>query len=141
VPWAFSRRTTEGMPMAKVHQLAGHPVPVQSTWAERWEGSDRGLICSWLRGVEKALEIPVLREMALRGELPPLAWKGGSDKALKAAKRIGSLHYLAAWQGLRGDDLNIDTDVAFSLTCTRFQTVVTFTDDIQALALAPSEEA
>lgn len=127
--------------MKRVHQPIGEPVPVQGTWAERWEGPDRGLICSWVRGIEKARETPTLREMALRGELPPLAWKGGSDKALKAAKRIGSFHYLAMWQGLRGDDLDIDTDAAFSLTCTRFQTVVTFTDDLQALVLASPEEA
>ena len=68
------------------------------------------------------------------------SWKGGSDKALKSGKRIGSLNYLATWQGLRGDDLDIDPDAAPALTCTRFQTKVTFTGDVQALALAPSEE-
>ena len=62
------------------------------------------------RGVDKARETPLLSEQALRGELPPLAWKGGADKPIKAGKRVGSLHYLATWQGLRGEPLDIDTE-------------------------------
>lgn len=127
--------------MTRIVQAIAAPLPVQVTWSERWEGSDRGLICSWLRGIEKAGQLPELRDAALRGELPSLAWKGGSNKALKAPKRIGSLQYLAMWQGLRGDDLDIDPEVTVSLICSRFSTLVTFTGDIQALALAPVEES
>lgn len=130
----------ERLPMTRIFRPVGEPLPAQVTWDERWEGEDQGLICCWVRGIEKAKEAPTLRDAALKGGLPPLAWKGGSDKALKAGKRVGSLHYLATWQGLRGENLDIDTDVAVSLTCTRFQTKVTFTSDVQALALAPAEE-
>ena len=127
--------------MTKVAQAVGNPRSTQITWDDRWEGPDRGLICSWVRGIEKARETPTLREQALRGELPPLAWKGGGNQAIKAGKRVGSVHYLAMWQGLRGDALDIDTDAPVSLTCTRFQTLVTFTGDVQTLALAPGEES
>lgn len=127
--------------MTKVAHPVDASLPAQLTWDERWEGPDRGLLCSWARGIEKARETPLLREQALRGELPSLAWKGGRNQAIKAGKRVGSLHYLAMWQGLRGDALNIDTEATVSLTCTRFQAMVTFTADEQALALAPGEES
>lgn len=126
--------------MTRIFHAVSAPLPPQETWAERWEGRDRGLICSWARNLVKAKESPALHALALKGEFPPLAWKGGSEKPLKAGKRIGSLHYLATWQGLRGEDLDIDTDAVISLTCTRFQTQVTFTNDAQALAMAPSDE-
>lgn len=106
---------------------------LSNRWEKRWQSFDNGLICSWLRGIEKAgIEIE-LRDAAVKGELPLLAWKGGGP-SIKAGKRSGSLHYLATWQGLRGEDLSIDTVAGAVLTCTRTGMVVTFTDDLQALA-------
>ena len=126
--------------MTKIFHAIDIPMPPQQSWEERWEGPDRGLICCWARGVEKARETPLLREQALRGELPPLAWKGGADSAINSGKRAGSLHYLATWQGLRGEPLNVDTEAGATLTCSLFKTVVTFTGDTRALASAANEE-
>lgn len=108
---------------------------VSNHWETRWQGLDNGLLCSWLRGIEKAATETELREAAVKGELPLLAWKGGGP-SIKAGKRLGSLHYLATWQGLRGEDLSIDTVAGAVLTCARTRMVVTFTDDLQALAKA-----
>ena len=44
-------------------------------------------------------------------------------------EKYGSLKYLAQWQGLRGEDLNIDLSEERSLTCSRTKMVVTFTPD------------
>lgn len=104
-----------------------------ASWETLWAGDDAGLICCWLRGIEKARQEPELAEAARRGELPVLAWKGGGD-AIKAGKRLGALHYLATWQGLRGDDLQIDMEAGAQLTCARTGMVVTFTSDTAALA-------
>ena len=108
------------------------------SWEERWEGPDKGLVCSWLRGIEKARETPLLAEQAKRGELPALVWAGGG-KAIKAGRRVGSLHYLAMWQGLRGEDLDIDTEAGATLTCSETNMVVTFTGDIRAIWKASSQ--
>ncbi len=127
--------------VTRIYRDATDKTPFGYSWLERWGGPDGGLVCSWLRGIQKAQELPSLSEAARRGELPPLAWKGGSDKPLKAGRRFGSMHYLATWQGLRGEDLDIDTGVPISLVCTRFQTQVTFADDAQTLALLTSEDS
>ena len=112
--------------------------PQGESWEERWEGPDKGLVCSWLRGIEKAKESPELAEQALRGELPSLPWVGGG-KAIKAGKRAGALHYLAMWQGLRGDDLSIDPATGAIHTCTSTGMVVTFTGDLSAIWKAATE--
>ncbi|WP_201740770.1 hypothetical protein [Rhodoferax sp. TS-BS-61-7] len=96
------------------------------------EGKDKGLIASWLRGIEKAKEEPALAAKARAGELPPLPWKGGVERAIKGSK-IGALHYLAAWQGLRGEDLDVDMNDEVSMTCTRTQVTVLFTGDLKKL--------
>jgi hypothetical protein len=106
-------------------------------WEDRWEGEDKGLICSWLRGIQKAKEEPELATRCSRGELPSLAWIGGG-KAIKAGKRVGSLNYLAMWQGLRGEDLRVDTEAGAELTCTLTGMVVTFTGDTAAMWKAAS---
>ena len=116
-----------------VHRSADQPIVLGETWEKLWQGSDGGLVCAWARGIEKAKTDPDLQQRALRGELPPLAWKGGCDKALKAGRKIGALHYLATWQGLRGNDLQIDTDAEVERTCSRTGVVVTFTGDVNAL--------
>ena len=122
-----------------IHRSTDDRPVLSDRWESRWEGPDIGLTCSWLRGIEKARNEPALRDAALRGELPVLAWKGGGA-AIKAGKRLGSLHYLATWQGLRGEDLNIDSEVGAVLTCTLTGIVATFTDDVQALTKAAAAE-
>jgi len=108
------------------------PPSAAESWDERMEGEDKGLISSWLRGIEKAKETPELAIKAKAGELPPMPWKGGVERTIKAAK-IGALHYLAAWQGLRGEDLDIDLDTEVIKTCTRTNVTVIFTGDIKKL--------
>ena len=103
-----------------------------ASWEGLWQGEDEGLIVCWLRGIEKARQQPDLADAAKLGEFPALAWKGGGE-AIKAGKRLGALHYLATWQGLRGEDLNIDIKAGATMTCTRTGMVVTFTGDLAAL--------
>ena len=112
--------------------------PQGESWAERWGGPDKGLICSWLRGIEKAKESPELAAQASRGELPSLPWVGGG-KAIKAGKRIGALHYLAMWQGLRGENLSIDLATGATHTCTLTGMAVIFTGDTSVIWKAASE--
>ncbi|MCY1457890.1 hypothetical protein D9M71_752210 [compost metagenome] len=58
-----------------------------------------------------------------------LGWKGGVERTLKKREKYGSLKYLAQWQGLRGEDLRIDTSNELTLNCSRTGMVVTFTPD------------
>ena len=76
------------------------PPVLGRSFEEIWHGPDQGLICCWLRGLEKAKEAPELAAKAKRGELPVLAWKGGVEKKLKSGVKVGSINYLATWQGL-----------------------------------------
>lgn len=122
----------------KIRQSIDNKPVLGDRWEERWQGADQGLVCSWLRGVEKAVQEPALGQAARLGEFPSLAWKGGGP-AIKAGKRLGSLHYLATWQGLRGDDLDIDTDAGAVMTCALTGMVVTFTSDVGALATSAAD--
>lgn len=117
--------------MRHTSSVNDQPTPGH-TFEDRWEGPDRGLRTSWLRGIEKAIADTELRDAALRGELPVLAWQGGG-KAIKAGRRMGSLHYLAMWQGLRGEDLCVDDVMGAEMTCSLTKMVVTFTGDVAAL--------
>jgi hypothetical protein len=58
-----------------------------------------------------------------------LGWKGGVSRSLKKLEKYGSLKYLAQWQGLRGEDLDVDLSEERTLTCSRTRMVVTFTPD------------
>ena len=100
------------------------------TWEQRWKGDDRGLIACWERGRDKRRESPDMAKQAEAGELPVLAWKGGVERAIKKTHKYGCLNYLATWQGLRGNDLNIDLDHEVTLVCTRTKMSVTFTGDV-----------
>jgi len=103
----------------------------------RWHGEDGGLIACWERGREMAVESPDIAQQAKNEELMILPWKGGVEKRLKVkAPKIGTYRYLAMWQGLRGDDLNIDTAVEIVLTCSKFQQKVLYTDDAEKYANA-----
>jgi hypothetical protein len=109
------------------------------TWEELWKGSDNGLIVSWERGRVKAVENPELAESCRNGELPVLAWKGGVDKKIKG-KKYGSLFYLATWQGLRGEDLNINQNEDISIICSKTQVEVIFTSNLLTYETSKLEE-
>ncbi|MGH8482855.1 MAG: hypothetical protein ACRESP_00470 [Pseudomonas sp.] len=99
------------------------------TWIDTWQGPDNGLISCWEIGRERAVKQPELAQRCLAGELPVLGWKGGVERTLKKREKFGSLKYLAQWQGLRGEDLQIDTTTELTLNCSRTGMVVTFTPD------------
>lgn len=98
-------------------------------WEELWKGSDNGLIACWERGRVKAADSPDLAESCKSGELPVLAWKGGVNKKIKG-KKYGSLFYLATWQGLREEDLNINPMEDVQMTCSKTGVKVIFTAKI-----------
>ena len=95
---------------------------------ERWGTVEAGLVTSWLQGQEMAGEKPNLAEEAKSGRLVVLPWKGGVEKTIKTTK-VGVFNYLAMWQGLRGEDLNIDPDRDLLITCPGTGVRVVFTND------------
>lgn len=105
-----------------------------SSWEQIWQGPDRGLIKCWETGRTLAKQNPDLAELCKGGALPPLNWKGGVSRALKKNEKFGSLQYLAQWQGLRGEDLSVDLESEFKITCSTTGMVVTFTSDLAKLA-------
>lgn len=109
------------------------------TWEELWKDSDNGLITCWERGRVKAADNPDLAESCKNGELPVLAWKGGVDKKIKG-KKYGSLFYLATWQGLRGEDLNINQHEEISITCSKTEVKVVFTPNLLTYENSKLEE-
>jgi hypothetical protein len=113
----------------------GTPYLPPESWHERWDGLDKGVIFSWARGIEMSGENPKLALKAQAGELPVLAWKGGIGNPIKSKTKVGSLLYLATWQGLRGEDLCIDDQVEVQMTCTRTGVPITFTGQLHKLLL------
>lgn len=107
------------------------PTREEMSWEETWVGTDQGLIKCWERGREMRIEKPHLAKRADRGELVTLAWKGGVDKKLKAGWKYGTLYYLAMLQGLRGENLQIDTDQDIERVCTRTGMRVIYTGDFE----------
>ena len=113
------------------------PLRDNPDWSARWGDLAAALITCWERGRELAIQNTSLAAAVRAGQLVPLSWRGGvpppvrGDKAPK--RKYGSFHYLAMWQGLRGDDLDINTESNPQRVCARFGTVVTFTDDIDLL--------
>ena len=97
--------------------------------SETWEGADKGLIKCWEVGRTRAEKNPELAAQCLRGELPTLGWKGGVSRALVKLEKFGTLKYLAQWQGLRGENLDIELTREKTLTCTKTGMIVTFTPD------------
>ncbi|WP_458129621.1 hypothetical protein [Pseudomonas sp. Z2-11] len=96
---------------------------------ELWDGPDKGLIKCWEVGRDRAQRFPELAQRCLAGELPVLGWKGGVSRSLKKTAKFGCLKYLAQWQGLRGEDLDIDLAQERTLTCSNTNMIVTFTPD------------
>ncbi|MBU0621270.1 MAG: hypothetical protein KJ795_05440 [Gammaproteobacteria bacterium] len=117
----------------KVHRLITEPIRPSLTWDEKWKGVDRGLIACWERGRVKGFEAPMLVQQVRNGQLVILPWKGGFEKSINKKQKYGSFYYLAMWQGLRGDDLDIDTEGEPALTCSVTDMTAIFTDDIAKL--------
>ncbi len=99
------------------------------SWNERWKAEDLGVITAWEVGRELREKGSPLAAMAERGELPVLPWKGGVAQRTKKGSKYGTLWYLAEWQGLRGDDLDIDLDEEVEMTCSKTDMTVTYTLD------------
>jgi hypothetical protein len=106
-------------PTTRLTRAISEPTRSGLTWAELWEGPDHGLIWCWERGRQMRGEAPELAARAGAGELVSLAWKGGVTEKLKVPEKPGTLQYLATWQGLRGEDLDIDVDGRHVVICAR----------------------
>jgi hypothetical protein len=111
----------------KLHRSITEPIREGAKWDERWNAADSGLIACWEQGRERRLEDPSLAVRAANGQLVVLPWKGGVQKATK--KKCGTLYYLAMWQGLRDEDLDIDTSDEIVLNCTASGMTVVFSGD------------
>jgi len=119
--------------MIKVSRSIDEPIRDNPSFEERWKEYDKGLITAWEVGREKAINNPSLIESIKKNELPPLGWDGGHKKHLKSIKfKYGVLHYLAQWQGVRGDDLDIDSerDEGKEMICSKTNMKTIFTSDI-----------
>lgn len=115
--------------MPPVLQRSIHePIREGLDWKSLWQGPDRGLIWCWERGRQYQIEEPDRAARARNGELVLDGWRGGVEKKLKDAnkRKYGTLEYLATWQGMRGEDLNIDLDGEYTVVCSRFQQAVVF---------------
>lgn len=110
------------------------------TWDQKWATEERRLVSAWESGRRKAADDPDLAQRARAGHLIPLPWKGGVEKATKQKSRYGTFTYLAMWQGLRGEDLDVNTDMEVALTCSATGMKVTFTSDRNKYA-PPNEDA
>lgn len=101
------------------------------SWDEYWKGEDSGLIKCWEVGRELREKEPELASRAENGELPVLGWKGGVEKKIIKSEKYGTLFYLAQWQGLRGDDLNINLSQEPTLTCSRTGMHIIYSGDLK----------
>jgi hypothetical protein len=113
----------------KLHRSITEPIREFIDMDHRWRAEDRGLIWCWENGRLLAEQDPALAQRAKDGELMPLTWQGGFSGELIDKNKTGTLEYLANWQGLRGDDLDIDTEKSITLVCTRLGTKVTYTTE------------
>jgi len=113
----------------RIHRPIDSPLRSGLTRDELWEAADKGLIKCWEIGRQRATRFPDLAQRCRADELPVLGWKGGVSRSLKKNEKYGSLKYLAQWQGLRGEDLDIDLGAERVMTCSQTKMVVTFTPD------------
>ena len=126
----------------RIYRSLHEPIREGLSLDERWNGPDNGLIWCWELGRKRSQEEPDLALRARNGELPYLKWKGHadqtkeeeesekkSDKKIKKKLKYGCFYYLAEWQGLRGDDLNIDLSVETEITSTKSGIKVIYTGD------------
>jgi hypothetical protein len=119
--------------VTKIFRNFSEPDRENITWKETWEQEDKGLIKNYEVGRALGIKNPELVEKAKNGELPVLGYKGGVEKALIKKEKIGALNYIAKWQALRGENLDIDLDKEIVLTCTKTDMTVTFTMDLEKL--------
>lgn len=118
----------------RIFRAITEPIRKNISWNEQWDREDQGLIACWERGREKSKEEPDLASLACNGELVVLPWKGGIGMPLKNKKKYGSLRYLAMWQGLRGENLDMNIISDTLVVCSRTKTEVTFTRDQTKIA-------
>lgn len=120
----------------RIQRSMDRPIRTGLTTEDRWLGADRGLIAAWERGREIAGEPgrEELVEFVRAGRLVVLPWKGGVERALKSKQKFGTMRYLAMWQGLRGNDLDVDFSREVQVECSATGVVVTFTDDVAKYA-------
>lgn len=119
--------------MTRIYRSFTEPDRENLSWEETWRRDDKGLIKNYEVGRTLAIKKPELAEKAKRGELPVLVYKGGVEKTLKKKEKIGALNYIAIWQALRGENLDIDMDKEIVITCTKTNVKVTFTMDLEKL--------
>ena len=112
---------------SKIFREISSPIRSGLNHEEYWEGVDKGLITCWEVGRKFRETNPKLKSQCEAGELPVLGWKGGLTPTEKKSKKTGSLKYLAQWQGIRGESLNINLKLENLVTCTKTETTVTFT--------------
>jgi len=110
----------------RLRRSIDQPIREGQSWSERWEGPDKGLIWCWERGRQERIEKPDLAARADKGELVPMDWKGGVLKKLEIEKKPGTLKYLATWQGLRGEDLDLELEGERTIVCTKTGQAVVF---------------
>jgi hypothetical protein len=118
----------------RVYRSCREPIRKELTWEERWKGDDKGLISCWELGRKLREEKPALAKRAENSELPVLVWKGGVAKKIKKKGKYGTFHYLAEWQGLRGEDLNIDLSEEPEIICSKTGMKVIYTGDVEKYA-------
>jgi hypothetical protein len=114
------------MAKRRLYRSITQPIREGLSWRETWRGPDDGLIFCWERGREERVNRPEDAARAEKGELIVLVWKGGIRKKLKADKIPGTLSYLATWQGIRGEDLDIDLEGERIIVCSRTGQAVMF---------------
>jgi len=115
----------------RIYRSYQEPKREGLTWDELWRGDDKGLIICWETGRELRKKEPKTAEKAENGELPVFVWKGGTKNAIQKNEKYGTLQYLAQWQGLRGEDLDIDLSEERELICSRTRMKVIYTGDIK----------
>jgi hypothetical protein len=124
---------------SRIRRSVRQPYRTGLSYDEIWRGPDKALICCWEVGRQLRGKDPEIAARASNGELVALPWKGGTGNldelpaGKKPSTRYGSLRYLAMWQGLRGDDLDIDIDSQITLVCTRIKRPVIF--DLETAAM------
>jgi hypothetical protein len=115
----------------RIHRSVKEPKREWISWEESWKGDDGGLITCWEIGRDIRENEPEIAKRAENGELPVLGWKGGVAKKIKKTEKYGTLYYLAQWQGLRGQDLDIDLSQEPELICSKAGMKVIYTGDIK----------
>lgn len=115
----------------RIFRSFNEPIRKGLSQEESWKGNDKGLITCWEVGRAIREKEPELARRAEEGELPPMGWKGGVETKTMKGEKYGTLFYLAQWQGLRGEDLDIDLTDEPELICSRTGMKVIYTGDLK----------